>query len=356
MMSTFNATSQHAFGVDRMDPIIRSGSRKRPQENYKSISGDSTNDHTNINQQQRGGYCHAYSQRQQQQQQQSKRQRQNADELQYVAATATIQKALADAGRPAANSAGRSSPRPDGVDMDGCRVVTAREFDEEFNFNGGDDRQDAKYDDCDDYDLASMYMIAGLVRSTRRHYDFSSNDDDDDDDDEAPTESGNAAAGPSSPSSHNYNGEEHLPLPPTKTQSKSASGKEEAHGISTNANSNDENSSEVLSSWTPSSGSFNHLNYYSCGKNGSNIDNDNRSDGQSSDMAGEGGGELVVLVLVLVFVVGVVFGLVRKRRRRRRIVAADEDGRKGQSGRFRWALYGHRIGTILGSVVYCITD
>ena len=287
MMSTFNATSHRAFGDDMIDPIIRSCSRKRPHEIDNSISGDSTNHHTSNHpsatkqhnqqqhnqqqqqQQQRGGYCHAYSHQQQPTSGTNKRQRQNRDELQYAAAT--IQKALADAGRPAANVAEFSSPRQDGVDMDGCKVLTAREFDEQFDCDrrGAGTRSDAEYDDCDDYNLASMYMIAGLVQSTRHHYDFSSKDD------EAAAGSGNAA-GPS------Y-------LLPIKKQSKSASGKEEAYGIS--ASACDENSSEVLSSWTPSSGSFNHLNYYNSGKNGSNIDNDNRSDGLSSDMTGEEGGD-----------------------------------------------------------------
>jgi hypothetical protein len=43
-----------------------------------------------------------------------------------------------------------------------------------------------------------------------------------------------------------------------------------------------EDSSEGLSSWTPSQCSFSHLKYYER----KNIDNDNRSDGQSSGVPG----------------------------------------------------------------------
>jgi hypothetical protein len=292
MMSTFDATSHHAFafGDDRIDPIIRSGGGKRPQEISNSIGGYPS---TVGQHQHRGGEdCQACirqrptaanAHRDGSNGGGGKRRRQSRDELQYAAAIAREEALLAGgAGRPADDAGvaeSSSSPRPpDGVGVlgGGCGVATAREFDEMFGGGAG----------CDDYDLASMYAIAGLLRSARCHYGFSWSDDE-----AAATEFGNAA-GPRTSRGNNCGG-----LTPTDKQPKSASGRYGAHAIiGTNANYDKKlsmnNSSHTLSSWTPSSGSSNRLNYYGGGgRGGSNIDNDNRSDGQSSDMAaGEGGG------------------------------------------------------------------
>ncbi|KAL3785933.1 hypothetical protein ACHAW5_006815 [Stephanodiscus triporus] len=273
MMSTFNATS-HDFG-DRFNPIICS--RKRPQE--KGISDSTIND----------GYYHAHSHQQPPRHASqhsndvtsgSKRHRQSKEELQYTAAT--IQKVLADAGMPTMSnttSDRRERALPLGsVDMDGCKVMTSSEFDDyEDDMNAqadklnGDQGTRSNAGNCDDYNLASMYMIAGLIQSTRHHYSFSSND-------AAATKPANAA-GPNS-SSRN----EALP---TKKQSKSMT-KEEVHTTILNDKKSSEDHFEVLSSWTPSTSSFNHHNYYD---SKSNIDDDNRSDEQSSGMAGGEGGE-----------------------------------------------------------------
>jgi hypothetical protein len=320
MMSAFNATSHRAFafGDDGIDPIIASGGRKRPQEISNSIgddpAGNRNSDHPSTSGQrphhhrQGGGDCDRQARIIRQQPPANadadahhrnsaanggsgKRRRRSGDELQYAGPTARGEAVLA--GRPGDEDDGVAeslpSPRqPDGVDVaGGCGVATAREFDERFGggIAGWRDRGD-------DYDLSSMHAIAGLLRATRRHYGFSSSDDE-----AAAAGSGKDAAGPRS-SRGNGNGEG---LPPTERQQpKSASGRDGSYAIigTNDATNYDEklsmdNSSHTLSSWTPSSGSSNRLNYCGGGscRGGSNIDNNNRSEGQSSDMAGgEGGG------------------------------------------------------------------
>jgi hypothetical protein len=220
----------------------------------------------------------------------SRRQRRtNKDELQYAAFTAHDELALR-------RQLSRSSLVDDENIMDdGCRVVTSREYYGEEERDGFVQHPNKKRTrDDDEYNLASMYMIAGLLQSSRHHYDFAtataSNDDD-----EAPD---------TSESSRTTIDNVESPPPPIKkhggTIIAATKGDDVRGGIDNDAREEDgrsttyscEDNSEGLSTWTPSSSSsssFRRTNY--CASNNNNIDNDNRSDGQSSDMAfGAGGG------------------------------------------------------------------
>jgi hypothetical protein len=331
MSSTFNANSQ-PLGGDRVYPIIivgsSSGGRKRPQENI-SLGEDSThdnhhNDPSSMGEVHRGGnYCNAsYIRRESPKYHRSgppqqhgiyvsstsgnnseynneyndssnnnnnnrRHRHKNKDELQYAAST--VHSALADAGHTIVSATTMRDSRREGllsshlesVDVDDCcKVVTSRVHsdDEDAIHARTDEEANFQIDNCIDYNLASMYMIAGLVQSTRHHYNFSSNDDGEANIDNA------AAFG-------QKNSFVTADLPTKKQGRSSGPTKEGSHGINNNStdDKSSEDNSEGLSSWTPSSrSSFHHLNYYN-GKS-SNIDNDNRSDGQSSDMAGGAGG------------------------------------------------------------------
>jgi hypothetical protein len=203
----------------------------------------------------------------------NKRRLQNKDELELQYTAVTIPEALADAGRPTMNITTRDrrehALQPGTVNMNGCKVVTSLDFDEyEMNAQAdeldGDQATISNAGNCDDQDLASMYVIAGLVQSTRHYYSVSLIY-------KAASKSG-YGAGPNSPSCNEDQ--------PTKKQTKSMT---EVSTINLNDESLSKDNSEGLSSWTPSSSSFNHLNYYD--STIYNIDNDNRSDGQSSDTA-----------------------------------------------------------------------
>jgi len=203
--------------------------------------------------------------------------------------------------------------------MDGAKVITSREFD---TVNRDDDCRadaaaDTKNDDdggttttttCngdvaeDEYNLITMYMIAGLIQSTHNYYRFSS-------DDTTPTstnttttrtqsfnssaDSADAAADTAAdvdPTSISNN-----TTPPSITMNQTILGGSDI--TTNNQNHNNRNSfndekfsednSEGLSSWTPSSkSSCRHLRHHHR-HHFKTIDNDNRSDGQSSDMAKE---------------------------------------------------------------------
>ena len=203
----------------------------------------------------------------------NKRRRQNKDELELQYTAATIKEVLADAGRPTVNimthDRREHALQLGIVNMDGCKVVTSLDFDE-YEMNAQADELDgypatrSNAGNCDDQDLASMYVIAGLVQSTPHYYSFPLIY-------KAGIQSGNGA-GPNSPC---YNEDQ-----PTKKQTKSMT---EVSTINLNDERLSKDNSEGFSSWTPSSSSFNHLNYYD--STFYNIDNDNRSDGQSSDTA-----------------------------------------------------------------------
>mmetsp|Transcript_25585 Transcript_25585/g.54360 ORF Transcript_25585/g.54360 Transcript_25585/m.54360 type:complete len:345 (-) Transcript_25585:127-1161(-) len=206
----------------------------------------------------------------------AKRRRQN-EELRYAAA-ANVHEALTDAGHPPASFPGEGalSPPPGSVDASGARVMTASEFDRmeagETTTNEGDDKA-TQYDDPNG-DVSAMYMVASLVQSTRGYYNFEGAADDatkagaanESKDDDRRTNDGNGdmSGGNSIAQAYiDYN-----------------SGGGYLRGEK--APSED---SENLSSWTPSSeGPSNELH----DNRRKNIDNDNRSDGQSSC---DGGGE-----------------------------------------------------------------
>ena len=239
MFSSSNTTS-HA-----VDPII--GSKKRMLESFIS---DSTNK------------CHIRPSAHYQRQNKSK------DELQYIAAT--IQQALVHTGRPLitimmCDSREPSLP-PGSVDMNGCKVMTSSEFDScESTMTAQPDNKEENGDqgnDCDEYNLASMYMMSSLIQSTRHHYESSLNYE---------AKDGKVTVSNSSSSSNTYF--------PTTKQSKNLYTKTLTNE---QLGEDNEDSSEGLSSWTPSQCSFSHLKYYER----KNIDNDNRSDGQSSGVPG----------------------------------------------------------------------
>lgn len=196
----------------------------------------------------------------------SKRQRQNKsrDELQYIAAT--IQQALVDTGRPLITNMMCDCREPSlphsSVDMNGCKLVTSSEFDScESTLNAQPDNKEENGDqgnDCDEYNLASMYMMSSLIQSTRHHYESSSNYE--------------ATSKVATISNSNADF-------PTTKQNKTMYTKSLTNE---QLGEDNEDNSEGLSSWTPSQSSFSHLNYYER----KNIDNDNRSDGQSSGMPG----------------------------------------------------------------------
>jgi hypothetical protein len=161
MFSSSNATS-HA----KVDPII--GSKKRMLESFIS---DSTNK-CHIRQSAHYGAP-------------SKRQRPNKsmDELQYIAAN--IQQALVNKGRPLitimmCDSREHSLP-PSSVDMSGCKVMTSSEYDRcESTMNAPQldhkERNGNQGNNCDEYNLATMYMMSSLIQSTRHHYKSSPNE------------------------------------------------------------------------------------------------------------------------------------------------------------------------------------
>lgn len=233
-----------------VDPII--GSKKRMQESFVS---DSTNK------------CHI---RQSAQYVPSKRQRQNnsKDELQYIAAT--IQQALVDTGRPLITNmiCGSREPSfpPGSVDMNRCKVLTSSKFDSsESTLNAQPDDKEENGDqgnDCDEYNLASMYMMSSLIQSTRHHYESFSNYE------------GTRRVATISNSLSSRNADF-----PTTKQSKSVYTKTLTNE---QLGKDKDDNSEGLSSWTPSQSSCSHLKYYEK----KSIDNDNRSEGQSSGMPG----------------------------------------------------------------------
>eukprot|EP00579_Thalassiosira_antarctica_P001406 CAMPEP_0201870852 /NCGR_PEP_ID=MMETSP0902-20130614/3897_1 /ASSEMBLY_ACC=CAM_ASM_000551 /TAXON_ID=420261 /ORGANISM="Thalassiosira antarctica, Strain CCMP982" /LENGTH=228 /DNA_ID=CAMNT_0048396639 /DNA_START=73 /DNA_END=759 /DNA_ORIENTATION=- len=184
----------------------------------------------------------------------NKRRRQN-EEPQYTAAT--IVTALANAGSPPMSifTGRRERALPLGsVDMDLARVMTSSEFDrDEAAEMAGDDQQQVEEkdgettQDDDPYgygDVSSMYMMAGLIQSTRHHYCLDSDDT---------TSTTNTL--PNNISSDDYSN----------------------YNTSNTEQTPSEDNSEGLSSWTPSS-SCNDLN----DNDKENIDNDNWSDGQSN--------------------------------------------------------------------------
>ena len=204
----------------------------------------------------------------------NKRYRQNSkDELQHTALT--IQAALADIVRSPMSITTRGGPERDlplgSVNMDGCKLVTANELDDcDGAMNAQADQEIRDQGNCDDYNLASMYMISGLIQSTRNHYDVSSNV-------EAATKVRKTAVSRRSSSI--------IDLPTAKKTKRATQDVFTANLNDIKLGEDDENNSEGLSSWTPSMSSFNRLNYYD--RKSNDIDTDNRSDGQSSGGEGE---------------------------------------------------------------------
>jgi len=197
----------------------------------------------------------------------NKRRRQN-EEFQYTATT--IQTA------PMSILTGRREPALPlvSVDMERTRVLTSSEFDrEEAEMAAyGDDRtqedqqqveeknDEAQDDDDPNGDVASMYMMASLIQSTRHYYSFASDDT----------------------------------TSTTKSLSNNMSSKDQTNISQAYSNCNNnyntertpsEDNSDGLSSWTPSSSSCND---YLNDNDKKHIDDDNRSDGQSSCDIGAG--------------------------------------------------------------------
>lgn len=171
------------------------------------------------------------------------------------------------------------------VDMQGVKVVTSAEFDNLDYMNDNEEEQDGDVHqgeagqhqheeessgsnyDSEDYDVSSMYMLSGLIQSTRHYYSFVSDD----------TAATNAEASPSASM---------IAASDVQFSNDRLSSQETSANLTqVYKNYNDEklseDNSEGLSSWTPSCRSYNDLMNENDRKD---IDNDNRSDGQSSDM------------------------------------------------------------------------
>ena len=211
----------------------------------------------------------------------NKRRRQKED-LRYAAAT--IQQSLSDAGHHDARDMSsilqnrRERALPMGsVDMSTVKLVTSAEFDmnEKEDMKGEqDDGEENKEENT--YDVNSMFMLSSLIQSTRQYYSFSNDDT---------TTTASAAVQASSSSNGTVN-------QPRSTTQSSNNSNNNAMTTQTYHNINDEDISEGTSTWTPSppittnddgveSSTNELLNDYLK----KNIDNDNRSDGLSSDMA-----------------------------------------------------------------------
>lgn len=190
---------------------------------------------------------------------QSNKRRRQKEELQYTAAT--IQSALSNAGRPPMSVTARNRREralPFGcVDMQSAKMVTSAEFDEN-QADHDEARESNEEQHEEEYNVSSMYMLSSLIQSTRHYYSYSSDSD------------GTSAT----TVNVNYDNNRHPSQETTANLTQ----------VCNNSNDSEDNS-EALSSWTPSCRSYNDLMDENCRKD---IDNDNRSDGQSSDMgAGE---------------------------------------------------------------------
>jgi len=282
MVTTFNARLLH-LANKLNNPII---TRKRTHIDSTNISDNSSL--TNSNQyppenstmkRQNYSYAHAPNlTHDDDTTNNSCKRRRQMEELQYSAST--IKTALTNAGQSPMSVMGRRRERalPWGsVDMECARVVTSSEFDDEMNSGDllsaealvihdrktQDDQQaeeeDEEKEDAsnDDYGVSSMYMLAGLIQSTRHYYNFSS-------DDTTTATTPYTSALSTNGTSNNYD--------------KQATNHRQVY-----SNYNDEklreDDSEGFSSWTPSSSSCNEFN----DSDKKNIDDDNRSDGKSSD-------------------------------------------------------------------------
>ncbi|KAL7552135.1 hypothetical protein ACHAWF_015409 [Thalassiosira exigua] len=111
-------------------------------------------------------------------------------------AAAVVEKSLADAGRPPMSTSsprGRALPRGSS-DESGARVMSSREWDRSEAIGAKRRRPDetAENDGISDeqkeagahrqgampsYDVSTMYALAGLIQSTRRYYNFSDGED-----------------------------------------------------------------------------------------------------------------------------------------------------------------------------------
>ena len=184
----------------------------------------------------------------------SNKRRCQRDEFQYT--VATIHKTLADAGRPhmAILSNRRERALPLGsVNMELAKVVSSSEYDRQEaemataaqqDKQGGDRNDETDLDKDHSSVVSSMYMMANLIQSTRHYYSHSVASDD---------AAVNSARALSKDKQSEYN-----------------------HNYGFKKASTEDNS-EGFSSWAPSS-SYGELT----DNNRKNIDNDNRSDAQSS--------------------------------------------------------------------------
>lgn len=207
----------------------------------------------------------------------AKRRRQDHKEnLQFTAAT--IQSALANAGRPPMSISTRERreralPMSAGcnVDRESCKVMTSKEFDEfenDFGETSAADQEDVLTLDAlnqsSSQDVSSMYMQAGLIQSTRHYYSFASNDE-------------TSTSNPPAPNSKQEDQCRNSSINSTLDQYTSYI-MNNSKINNNNNNINEDNSEEGFSSWGASS-SCNYLNIDN--NNSKNIDNDNRSDGVS---------------------------------------------------------------------------
>jgi len=184
----------------------------------------------------------------------NKRRRQNKEEQAFNAAN--IQQSLADAGRPPMSIQGRREralPKYLGaVDMDTAKLITSTQFENE---NEDTPSSSSSSSVNDKYDVQSMNMYANLIQSTRHYYTVSNDED--------------IATTTTTVRPHHH--------APAKTQSLRKQS-------STSYNNENDEDNSGMSTWTPptpTSALNDSLNDYLR----QNIDNDNRSDGLSSDMA-----------------------------------------------------------------------
>ena len=195
--------------------------------------------------------------------------------------------------------------------MDGAKVVTSREFDIYATTNTtttqDDDgaaareaQEDCREYDCDskkdvgdstsgdtsnadDYNLLSMYMIAGLIQSTHQYYCFSSDDKNNTltTTTKIMVQTANSATAADTTSNSN---DDTPPITMNQTIGATTTTTYNNHNHFNDEKFSEDNS-EGLSSWAPSASSCRHHSFNYCDKKA--IDNDNRSDEQSSDMGKE---------------------------------------------------------------------
>lgn len=307
---------------DAVSNFTNSNTADSAAANQQTTAQPSNNNKNNIKMQGGGShnnssYYYAYTHPNDATSSSNKRRRQKEEELQYTAAT--IQSALEDAGRPPMSILTRERREcalpflNNSVDMTTAKVVTSREFDDDGSSSNkstqsSSEEKKNEYDSLDvstdiigrprnrataaasSYgydDVASMYMMGSLVQSTRHYYNFSDNDDDENTDASCTLVTSNVPT--KKRARYTYSSSSTGILPSKTSMNHSNEDSIIKKAMRTCAQYNDDNdeklsedNSEGQSSWAPSTRPCGEL----ADNDKKNIDNDNRSDGQSSGLVG----------------------------------------------------------------------